>query len=121
MFKFNDFETLIEFHKKWQKQDYKLTKSLIEIVDKNKTNYESSFNTKYQKIRLFKSVYDKAIFDIFVKLKPSMYNLSTKQYENWDQVFGENYDDIPFDNKGCLFCAVEETGGLYRFPPKYYE
>ena len=49
MFKFNDYPSIKEMHKKYLKHDYASTKALINVVDKNVLGAEAKFEKSMNK------------------------------------------------------------------------
>ena len=49
MFKFNDYPSIKEMHKKYLKHDYASTKALINVVDKNALGAEAKFEKTMNK------------------------------------------------------------------------
>lgn len=121
MFVYKNYPEIENLHKRYKKLvdeiysiDFKLEKK------PNNELLQKQYDQAYTACKQFETIYEKAIFDIFVKICPNMYNRKTKAFETWERSFSMNYDTIPETNIGCLICAVEETGGIYRFPAEYY-
>lgn len=121
MFKYDKYPELEKLHKKYKKLVDEIY--TIELKLEKKSNnklLQKQYEQSYAECKQFETVYEKAIFDIFVKIGPNMFNRRTKSFETWEHSFSMNYDTVPEANIGCLICAVEEEGGIYRFPPEYY-
>ena len=118
MFKFNDYPTIKKMHKTWAKLDKRSTRQLIRVVDKKALGAESRFSRLQKEIDAFELLYAKVIFDELVKEKPDIFNRRTEEYEPWDSLIGDDYDKIP--SKKILLLLVEQHGGIYRLPEKYY-
>jgi hypothetical protein len=120
MFNFAKYPELAKMHKKYGKHNNITTRALIQVVDKNASNAEKKFKELRAKEDEFLALYERVIFDNFVKIKPMLFNRRTNSFEHWDNVFGDDFDKIPESSVGCLSCAIEEDGGIYRLPAKYY-
>ena len=120
MFNFNKYPSLVKFHKKYDKYRMRSTRKLIAVVDYNKRGASKRFNKAMAKEEEFDALYCKAIFDLLILEKPDLLNRRTNEYETWNDVIGNDYENIP-DNMWKIFtCLVEEDGGIYRLPPEYY-
>ena len=120
MFKFNDYPSIKEMHKRYLKQDYASTKALINVVDKNALGAEAKFEKTMNKQDAFNLLYEKVIFDELIKEKPDIFDKSTGKYEKWDSLIGSEFSKIPNSYKIIFILLVEENGGIYRLPPSYY-
>ena len=88
-------------------------------VDKYKESASIEATKLYEEIREFEKEYGQKVLELLKDVKPKFFNRRTKEYESWDEVIGgvATGDNI----YRCLICATEEDGGLYRFPPEYYD
>ncbi len=120
MFKFNDYPSIKEMHKKYLKHDYASTKALINVVDKNVLGAEAKFEKSMNKQDAFNLLYEKVIFDELIKEKPDIFDESKQKYKKWDSIIGSDFSKIPNSDKIILILLVEENGGIYRLPPSYY-
>ena len=121
MFKYDSYPELKRLHKQYKKLVDKIYKAELKLEKKpNNTLLHQQYEQAYARCKQFESAYEQAIFEIFVKVCPQMYNRRTNSFETWEDSFSMNYDTVPEANKGCLICAVEEEGGVYRFPQEYY-
>lgn len=120
MFDFRKYSQLIECHKAYVKYQKKSTHLVVLSVEEDSLNAKKKFHKLTLEIDDFYLYYERMIFNVFVKIKPTLINRRTNLYESWENVFGDIYDKIPERNRGCLVCAVEEAGGIYRFTQDYY-
>lgn len=122
MFKFDDYLKLNDLHIEYKKLVNKIYK--IELKKERNPNdllLQAQYDAAYEACKKFENeIYERAIFETFKIIRPKMLNRRTNTYEEWYDTFTMNYETVPKENKGCLICAVEEEGGLYRLPPEYY-
>ena len=119
MFNFKKYPELIPYHKKSKKMSNKLSHLVYLSVDKYKESASIEATKLYEEIREFEKEYGQKVLELLKDVKPKFFNRRTKEYESWDEVIGgvATGDNI----YRCLICATEEDGGLYRFPPEYYD
>lgn len=129
MFKFNDYPSIKEMHKKYLKHDYASTKALINVVDKNVLGAEAKFEKSMNKQDAFNLLYEKVIFDELIKEKPDIFDESKQKYKKWDSIivkwkeaFPEKWEECGEDQRNDLLGLVLELGyGNYWLPNKYYD
>ena len=111
MFKFKDYPKLEALHKEYKKLVNKIYKFDLKLErDPDNKILQEKFDEAYDACKKFENeIYEREIFETFKTICPKILNQGTNAYE-----------DVPEDNRGCLICAVEEDGGLYRLPPEYY-
>ena len=119
MFNFKKYPELIPYHKKRKKMSMKLIHLVNLKVDKDNESAGIKADKLYEEIREFEKEYGQKVLELLKDVKPKFFNRRTKEYESWDEVLGGVFTGN--DIYDCLICATEEDGGLYRFPPEYYD
>ena len=121
VFKFNNFPELQIFHEKYLNHEYSTTKALIDVVDKKIKGAQERFARKMSLEEKFLLIYERKIFEELVKYKPNIINLRTNTHNLWDDFIGSSFDNLPEKKKFLMVLLVEESGGVFRLPPDYYE
>jgi len=121
MFKFEDYPEIKKMHEldaKLERRSTHLQFKLERSGDNEKL--DKMFDEEMKKWDNFENnEYAKVIFDTFYKKIPYLINKKTNKKEKWSDVIGNDFDKIPFNERGELVTIVEGYS-LYLFPPEYY-
>jgi hypothetical protein len=104
------------------KINYKWTKTMARLeripkgTAKNK-KLDAQCDEFYKQVKTFNNtIYAKVVFDTFAPLKPMLVAiLDGGKIATWDEVFGDCFDQIPYEDRIDLTLLVIGGGGAYRF------
>ena len=121
MFNFKKYQEIKKCHKQYQDLRnimYKAEARYNRFV--NKENQDKMENALKNTQTYVLEVYSKTVYSIFTMIKPSIYNLRTKQFISWQDLFEKDFNELSNGEKKGLVSLVEDNGGIYRLPPEFY-
>ena len=116
MFNFKNFLELNKYHKNWKKLFNDTYKKEFKYNRTGKKEDYKDCLLADENLAKYNELYAEEIFRVLKDKKPLLHNYIDGKYEKWDDVV-KKYNSMPLD---WVIPLVEENGGRYRLPAKYY-
>ena len=114
VFNFKRYPELKPYHTKLKKLVNEAYKAEFKYYHTNSEEDNKIWNSALETWSTFENEYSKVIFSTLDKEKPLLLNMSSNNYEKWDDVINSK------ERIDWCVTIVEQSGGRYRLSPEYY-